>query len=306
VEIADKYKDKFAWALDSLPKKIRGGGTGVWGTVTMPAHPAISLNDAHTIVNYILSIRDKNISTLPLKGSYTTSVPPGDNGRGTVIVRAAYTDKGAAPAPALTSESVIALHSPNLSPGSADVLSNVDTKLQTMFAVSLAVLPKANGYIGFKGIDFTGVKQLELGVSANPMQGFVGGIIEIHLDSPTGDLIGQTEIKPVNPFAALMNAANATQNAGGVKPGAGKPGAPPAAAAPPKASAAAPAKRPAAFNLASLFNRPGIKVDIKDIVGQHDVYFVFKNSTAKPAVPLLSLTNIKFNNVKVADPKPNP
>jgi cytochrome c len=303
VEIADKYKDKFTWALDSLPKKIRGGGTGVWGTVTMPAHPAISLNDARTIVNYILSIRDKNISTLPLKGSYTTAVPAGDNGKGTVIVRAAYTDKGAAPAPALTTETVKLLHSPNLNPGAADVINNADTKMQTMFAVSLAVLPKNNGYIGYKGIDLTGVKQLELFASANPSQGFSGGTIEIHLDAPTGELIGQTEIKAVNPFAALMNAANATQNAGGTKPGA-KPAAP-AAPAPAKAPAAAP-KKPAAFNLAALFNRPGIKVDIRDIAAEHDIYFVFKNAAAKPSVPLLSLTNIKFNNVKVADPKPNP
>ena len=70
-EIADKYKSKQAWALDSLSKKIRSGGSGVWGTVNMPAHPAITLNDANTIVNYILHVKEKNIRTLPLKGTYT-------------------------------------------------------------------------------------------------------------------------------------------------------------------------------------------------------------------------------------------
>ncbi len=306
-QIADKYKSNAAWALDSLPKKVRGGGVGVWGTVSMPAHPGITLNDARTIVNYILNVQDKNISTLPLKGSYTPKIPDGDNGRGTVIVRAAYTDKGASPVPSLTTEKVVALHSQNLNPGAADVINNADKKLQTMFVVSLSILPKANGYIGFKNIDFTGVKQLELSASANPSQGFAGGTIEIHLDSPTGDIIGQTEVKPVNPFAALMNAANATQNAGGAKPGA-KPGTPPALAKPAAAGGKAPAapQRPRGFNLASLFNRPGIKVDIKDIAGQHDVYFVFKNDKAKPVAPLMSLSNIKFNNVKMPDAKPNP
>ena len=60
VEIADKYKAKQAWALDSLAKKIRAGGGGVWGEVMMPAHPGISLTDAKTILNYILNIKQIN------------------------------------------------------------------------------------------------------------------------------------------------------------------------------------------------------------------------------------------------------
>ncbi len=298
-QIADKYKSQMAWALDSLPKKVRGGGVGVWGTVSMAAHPALSLNDARTIVNYILNVNDKNISTLPLSGNYTQAIPAGDNGKGTVIVRAAYTDKGAAPVPALTTESVVTLRSPQLAPGDADVISNADKKMQAMFVTGIAVLPKANGYIGYKNIDFTGVKQLEINASANPGQGFSGGIIEIHLDSPTGDLLGQTEIKPVNPFAALMNAANATQNAGGAKPA---PGAKPAA------PTAAPGKAPAKpkgidmSRIARMMAMPGTKIDIKDITGQHDVYFVFKNDKAKSSAPLMSITNIKFNDMKMPDP----
>lgn len=309
--IADKYKDKFAWALDSLPKKVRGGGVGVWGDVSMPAHPGISLNDAHTIVNYILSVRDKNISTLPLAGSYTGKIPDGDNGKGTLIVRAAYSDKGVPPVPSLTSESVVTLHSPRLSAGSADVINNADKKVQTMFAVSVNVLPKANGYIGFKNIDLTGIKQLDVSATANPSQGFIGGIVEIHLDNPTGELLGQLEVKPVNPFAAMMNAANATQNSGGNKPGA-KPGVPAApAAGPPKAGAAKPKApaRPPGFNMANiarLMGGMGIKADIKETTGQHDIYFVFKNDKAKPTDPLMSVSSIKFNDVKEVDAKPNP
>ena len=190
-EIADKYKSKQAWALDSLSKKIRSGGSGVWGTVNMPAHPAITLNDAHTIVNYILHFKEKNISTLPLKGTYTQKVPESDNGKGTLIVRAAYTDKGATGANPLTTENVILLHSPHLNPASADVINNADIKKQMMFVVSENVIPKNNGYIGFKKIDLTGIKQLELNATANPSQGFTGGIIEIREDSPTGTLLGK-------------------------------------------------------------------------------------------------------------------
>ena len=135
-----------------------------------------------------------------------------------MIVRAAYTDKGATGANSLTTEKVIMLHSPHLNPASADVISKADIKKQLMFVVTENVIPKNNGYIGFKKIDLTGIKQLELNATANPGQGFTGGIIEIREDSPTGTLLGQTEVKPVNPFAAMMSAANATQNAGGSKP----------------------------------------------------------------------------------------
>ena len=53
--------------------------------------------------------------------------------------------------------------------------------------------------------------------------------------------------------------------------------------------------------MASLFSRPGIKVDVMDANGQHDLYFVFKNDKAKPAEPLISLSDIKLSDVKTAD-----
>ena len=200
IEIAEKYKDKYNWAVDSLARKIRSGGSGVWGTVNMPAHPAISLNDAHTIMNYILNSNQKTISTLPLKGSYTPKIPEGDNGKGAVVIRVAYTDKGASASEPLTSEEVKILRSQQLSPGIADTIYRAETSLQTMFAVSLNIIPKANGYIGFRQIDLTGIKQLEISAMALPMMGYIGGNIEVRLDNPTGELLGQVKVEPVNPF----------------------------------------------------------------------------------------------------------
>jgi cytochrome c len=280
-EIADKYKTNLPWAMDSLPKKIRSGGTGVWGNVTMPAHPAITLNDARTVVDYIMHVRDKNISTLPLKGSYQQKTTKDDNGKGSVIIRAAYTDKGSAAAPALTTETVTILHSPQMSPGSADTIKNADIKKQIMFVVSENAIPRNNGYIGFKNLDLTGVKELELNATANPGEGFAGGTIEIRIDGPTGMLVGTTEIKPVNPYAAFMSAANATQNAGGKK-------------AKPEVKTKAAAKKPV-FDIDAIIAAGGrTKVDMKKVDGRHDLYFVFLNDKAKPVEPLLSLSNIKF------------
>jgi len=290
--IAEKYKTKAAWALDSLPRKIRRGGVGVWGNVNMPAHPAISIADARTIVNYILNSADKDIRTLPLAGSYIAKIPAEDNGKGMVIVRAAYTDKGAAPVPALTSESTVTLRSPQLSPGNADMMKNAEKKMQAMFNVSLNVEPKTGGYFGYKNIDLAGVKQIALSATADPSEGFAGGTVEIHIDRPDGNLLGQAEIKPVNPFAALMSAADATQNTGGAKAGG-------------KAKTAArkgKAKGPSIADFAKLMAGMATKIDIKEVTGQHDVYIVFKNNKSKPAQPLMSVSNVEFKDRREVPP----
>ena len=289
IEIAEKYKSKYNWALDSLARKIRSGGSGVWGTVNMPAHPSISMNDARTIMNYILSSNQKTISTLPLKGKYTPKIPEGDNGKGSIVIRAAYTDKGAKESEPLTTEEIKVLRSPELSPGTADITHRAEVNLQTMFAVSLNIIPKSGGYIGFKQIDLTGIQQLEISAIAFPMMGYLGGTIEVRLDNPDGELLGQVNIESVNPVFAAPT-ANTVQNAGGVK-------ARPAAVAPPAAKKPATTKKPAA-GFRNPFARPGIKTDIKPVTGQHDIYFFFKSENAKGDEPLMSVTNIKFNTDK--------
>jgi cytochrome c len=280
--IAEKYKDRYAWALDSLSKKIRKGGVGVWGEVNMPAHPAMSLADARTITNYILSSVDKNISTLPLAGTYTEKLPADDAGTGTVIIRAAYTDKGATSVPALTTEKVIQLHSPQYSPGAADIIHNAAKVVEAMFAVTTNIRPKNNGYFAYKNIDLTSVQQLAIMATANPMQGFVGGTLEVHLDKPNGQLLGTAEVKAVNPFAALMNAANAMQTKGGSK-------------------ATSPAKKtkgPSMADFAKLMGGMATKINIPATTGEHTIYFVFKNAKAKPLEPLMSISSVKFSDVK--------
>ncbi len=55
-EVAAKYKgDKDAEA--KLIKKIKDGGSGVWGPVPMPPHPSISDADLKTMVDWILSLK---------------------------------------------------------------------------------------------------------------------------------------------------------------------------------------------------------------------------------------------------------
>jgi cytochrome c len=52
-DIAAKYKGQ-ADAVDTLAKKVKAGGSGVWGPVPMPANAAISEADAKTVTKWIL------------------------------------------------------------------------------------------------------------------------------------------------------------------------------------------------------------------------------------------------------------
>ena len=56
-DVAAKYSPAADTTVDRLVKKIIGGGTGVWGTLPMTAHPMLKEADVKIMVNYILSLK---------------------------------------------------------------------------------------------------------------------------------------------------------------------------------------------------------------------------------------------------------
>jgi len=55
-EIAAKYADRKK-AAELLAKKIRSGGTGVWGQDLMPPQPQVSAAEALVLAKYVLSLK---------------------------------------------------------------------------------------------------------------------------------------------------------------------------------------------------------------------------------------------------------
>ena len=55
-EIAARYADQKN-AADVLAKKIRRGGTGVWGPDVMPPQPQVSEAEARALATYVLSLK---------------------------------------------------------------------------------------------------------------------------------------------------------------------------------------------------------------------------------------------------------
>jgi cytochrome c len=270
-DISNKYKSE-SGAMDRLVKKVLEGGSGVWGEVAMPAHPALPVADADVIVKYILNSTDKTLSTLPVKGEYTPEIPKGDNGKGSVLIRAAFTDRavgGAKPIPAQTAEEMIVLHSPEINAAEAPVVKGAELKALGVAGLGFSVVAFNNSYLGFKNIDLAGIDKLELDATAQKREGSVGGTIEVRLDSPTGTVIGteKVDIAPEIDIAKVM--AEMESEKKNAKPG-------------------------ETVKQRNPFARPPVKIKVKDTQGKHDIYFVFKNDSAKAIEPLVTLSKIRF------------
>jgi cytochrome c len=55
-DVASKYRGQ-SDAADQLAKKIRAGGSGVWGPIPMPPHPQMSEADAKKLASFILNLK---------------------------------------------------------------------------------------------------------------------------------------------------------------------------------------------------------------------------------------------------------
>ncbi|GAB3705080.1 hypothetical protein GCM10027592_37100 [Spirosoma flavus] len=192
VDVAKRYKSD-ANAVASLSNKIIKGGGGVWGDAIMTAHPQLASADAGEIVKYILTLSDKKVATptLPTKGTYT----PGKEDKGNLVLQASYKDKGANGIAPQTSEEALMLRNPVVALGS----SNSQSKGVTLFKMAtqpypIVIVMASGTNVAFNKIDMTGIRSMEFAVAVPKAQLIcVGGRIEVHLDSPEGQLLGQTE-----------------------------------------------------------------------------------------------------------------
>ena len=196
VDVAKKYKND-PKAVDYLAKKIINGGGGVWGDVNMAAHPQISMADATEMVKYVLTLDEvKTKPGLPVKGSYTTAIKKGVSEGGVFLLRASYADRGANGIPSARSEQSLVLRNASIEAGTADFVESIQ-KFK-MGDMPTFMIGQADGaYIGFRKLDLTGISQVTFVASAPQQYGMTGGKIEIRLDSPTGELVGESSvIKP--------------------------------------------------------------------------------------------------------------
>ncbi len=184
-QVADKYikDDK---ALSYLQEKIVAGGNGVWGEVTMPAHPNITSEQSRQIATYILSLADngKKKESLPTKG---TIIPKSTQEGNMLVLTASYTDSGQGNAAPLTGMERVLLQGNTISFTSK-------TKIYGFNPVSfggrdLLIIPQKESWYVLENIDLNGVKTVVLNASWRglPKSG-IG--FEMRLNAPDGELLG--------------------------------------------------------------------------------------------------------------------
>jgi len=202
--VAQKYRGDTT-AAQRLATKIREGGTGEWGQVMMPPHPQLTEAQASRIAAYVLSLGAAPATpSLPVSGTYSPKVAQDSTGKGVVVLRASYTDKGAFGLLGTAAEQSVALRVPTVIVATGEVAEGVTKFSGPMAPVEVTIGAKSGAYVGFKALDLTGISDVVFSASA-PVQylNSAGGKLEVRLDTPSGALLGET---PVIEPAATMGA----------------------------------------------------------------------------------------------------
>jgi cytochrome c len=284
-----KYKGQNV--IDQLADKVIAGGMGVWGEHAMSAHPAISKADAKQMVSYIMSLSEPKASNkIALKGELALAKPEGQKStKGVFVVRATYVDKGNKKIAPVQSEKWVFLRAPQLDVEKADVTKGI---MQLITPGRSTNMVGQNPHLGYKGLDLTGISTIEIAATAQARANAAGGVIEIHLDSPSGPVIGKT-----NPFEVAQGGFGGPP-AAAATPGKGAPlGTPVANAAPAPAAAPAAGGAPAApaQQAPRRMNAPSAqKVAIQPTTGEHDVYFVAVNPKAADQQIVVQIQGIEM------------
>jgi len=200
-DIAKKYKDDKN-VMTYLQKKIKEGGTGVWGEVMMAAHPNVTTDETRQIVTYIMSLNeDASMKpSLPPKGSVKAEATAPGN---LMVLTASYTDSGAEGAIPLTGSKSIALASNTV--GFSETTKTDGMTAVTFGGQDLLVLQGPKGWFELEDIDLTGVSSIVLGAGWQEAPK-VAYNFDVRLGAPDGKIVGKGNL-PVQPAGAQGGAA---------------------------------------------------------------------------------------------------
>ncbi len=184
VAIADKYR-KQAGADELLNKKVRLGGSGVWGVIPMLAHPQHTEDEVAIMLHWLLSLEKGKGGPTLSRGLTGEVTAPKDGKPGNLIIEALYTDLGAAPANFLTGKATVSLRFPRIEAKSGDVTGATKNGKHVGSTTHGAT-------IRFADLNLGSTKSINVRASAGAVK---GSKIEVRLDSPTGPIVATVDIK---------------------------------------------------------------------------------------------------------------
>jgi cytochrome c551/c552 len=166
LDIAKKYSN-VDQATAYLAEKIRLGGSGNWGENAMAAHPNITLSEATLIVDWILSLDDKESKkqpSLPMVGKVINKINPKEPNNRISNLSVSYTDLPTNKSKPLSVLKNIFLRSNIFE--AQELNTNGFENIKVSYKVVKA-LPTDQGTITFEELDLSEVKQIRLDLSGN-------------------------------------------------------------------------------------------------------------------------------------------
>lgn len=209
LDVAQRYASNKN-ASDILYTSIIEGVSGKWGESIMPPHPMLGAKKTLQLIDYILSLADTTAEngTLPLNGEVSLDAfeKTGSVSRlgkffvfevepGAYVLRASYEDNGDPEISGLqlSAQETILLRYPILAPETADFFSEEGISFTPSTDDPGFMITGNGGYLGFRDIDLGGVATVNIGAVTRfwHWSHYIGGTVELRLDSPEGPLVGE-------------------------------------------------------------------------------------------------------------------
>jgi cytochrome c len=183
-EVAQRYA-RDANAVDRLSEIIIQGGSGQWNmNRQMPAHPFIEKDAAETMVNYILSLTKPQTTQQPVGVAGALAFDQHREAGGKYELNVSYQDGGGAVQVPIRRSQQLTFVSARLSPASADQWSGVVLRNSGQ-----ALIRETPAHLTFRQLDLSGITSVSMELSSP-----VAGRVEVRLDGPEGELIGQASL----------------------------------------------------------------------------------------------------------------
>ncbi len=179
-EVAKRYTAS-PDVITHLASKIIEGGNGVWGEKIMSAHPQLALEDAETMVKYILSL--KTAGSLPLEGR--VALVQHDNQSGGYLFSASYEDLGSDQVENLTSREVLFLRSPRLTAEYMEVQHGDKSKFGPNREFTSASF-RNNGWLKIPKADLSHISKLRV-----HLRNRISGNLQLVKGTPDGPLVSE-------------------------------------------------------------------------------------------------------------------
>jgi cytochrome c len=187
IMVSEKY-NKQKGAAKYLTDKVMKGGSGVWGDVAMSAHPDINQADLKQIIEYVLSLSNKDVVRKSLASSGIILPPVNTKKGATLVLSASYSSRGANNIKALSDKNAAVRYS------GYHLFTDKENKAGFQIVnnnnINFLRLNNVNGWFSVDSIDLSGIGTVQVTADLGK-QSLSGFHFEIRLDSTSGKLLGK-------------------------------------------------------------------------------------------------------------------